>query len=54
MLVMTNTIIKLIVYNEIPCFKYLNQAFYALIFFLFYKFYPINFHLVGIFTQTEK
>ena len=36
-----------------PGFKYLNQAFLCS-FFQFYKFYPINFHFVGIFTQTEK
>ena len=39
--------------NEIPCFKYLNQAFLCS-FLQFYKFYPINFHFGGIFTQTEK
>ena len=54
---MTNTVIKLVRYNEIPCFKYLNQAFLcvcAFFFCLFYKFYPIYFHFEGIFTQTEK
>ena len=53
---MTNTctIIRLNGYNEIPCFKYLNQAFLCY-FFLFYKFYPMDFHFLwGIFTQTNK
>ena len=41
---MTNTIMKLIVYNEITCFKYLNQVFLGFLggFFLFYKCYSIN------------
>ena len=50
---MTNTIIKLIGYNEISCFKYLNQAFLCS-FFLFYKFYPINFHFAGYLYSNQK
>ena len=50
---MTNIIIKLIGYDEIPSFKYLNQAFLRS-FLQFYKFYPINIILGGIFTQTKK
>ena len=53
---MTNlyTIIKLIGYNEIPCFKYLNQAFCCAFFFFFYKFYPIKFHFVGYLYSNQK
>ena len=54
---MTNTIIELIGYNEIPYFKYLNQAFLCSVF-LFYKFYLINFHFGcgggGVFLLKPK
>ena len=46
-------IIKLIGYNEIPCFKYLNQPFLCS-FLQFYKFYPISFHFVGYFYSNHK
>ena len=50
---MTNIILKLIGYNEIPCFKYLNQAFLCS-FLQFYKFYPINFHFGGYLYSNQK
>ena len=50
---MTNIIIKLIGYNEIPCFKYLNQSFLCS-FLQFYKLYPINFHFGGYLYSNRK
>ena len=50
---LTNINIKLIGYNEIPCFKYLNQAFLCS-FLQFYKFYPIDFHFGGYFYSNQK
>ena len=57
---MTSKIVKLKGYNEIPCFKYLNQAFLRLFlsvffffFFFFYKFCPIDFHF-GEYLYANK
>ena len=48
---MTNIVIKLIVYNEIPCLKYLNQAFFVLSPSVLYVL-P-NFHFAG-YLYSEK
>ena len=48
------TIIKLIGYNGIPCFKYLNQAFCCALCFCFISFTQLNFILGGIFTPSKK
>ena len=45
---MTNVIIKLIGYYEIPCFKYLNQAFFALSFNLDLKVLHNYFLILGV------
>ena len=50
---MTNSIIKLIGYNEIPYFKYFNWAFCALSF-CFISFNLLIFIFGAILTQTEQ
>ena len=50
---MINITIKLIEYNDIPCFKYLNQAFCALSF-SFIRFTKLTFILGGYLYSNQK